>query len=158
MKRIILVFTLIALSKTFVLSQSKCDSIKLENEYLRKIVSLNQPSQEVVIDNIEYKLVKCLGNIKAQTITMEVLIKNKNANKELLVDKGNCIDLVGNTYEEIVSYPKINTEIITNVPLRMKLNFKGLLSDTKFIKLFKFHAFTGEHFDIEFKDISVIWK
>ncbi|MFA4851720.1 MAG: hypothetical protein WC868_05760 [Bacteroidales bacterium] len=159
MKRV-LFFSFLALTlSNKAYSQTKCDSLESENEYLKKVIQLNQPILEVEADKVEYKLVKCEGNKKTQTVTLEFLIINKQANLNFLLNNSIIIDLNGNSFNS--GYDNINTTIYTDVPLKGKQTFSGILSDVLYIKLFKFDTFsmqTEKHNNIEFRDIKISWK
>ncbi|MDP4210859.1 MAG: hypothetical protein Q8928_18775 [Bacteroidota bacterium] len=159
MKKVLFFSVLIFAMTKVGYSQVKCDSLEAENKYLKKVIGLNQPIKVAEADKVEYKLVSCEGNKKAQTVTLEFLIINKQANSGFVLERLAIIDLNGNSFD--AGYDNINTTVYTDVPLKGKQSFSGILPEVQYIKLFKFHTFlvqTKQHNDIEFRDIKISWK
>jgi hypothetical protein len=156
-------------------AQATCDSIKKENIYLRKALNLNEPIKEAKKGDLSYAIVKVTGDSKAQTVTVEILIKNSGKNLESFGSQVNSIsDLNGNTYRLDAAYAgdervfgSMFVNLFRDAPLKCRYIFKGIEPEVKMIKLFnfpvKYHVPGTNSFDfveesVEFRDFSINWK
>jgi len=149
-------------------AQSNCDEVKKENEYLKKSLKMLEPVMTQTVDNTEIRLTKCTGDPKAQTITMEFILINKQANKEVILGNPTGIDMEGNEYNtnyqnfQIGSKTNGRAVLNTDVPIKASASLKKVLPAVKYLKLIKF-LYRSENtkypgIDIEFRDIQVTWK
>lgn len=91
MKACFLITIMLCWASLFSFAQVACDSIKKENIYLRKALSLNEPIKEAKQGDIRYAIVKVTGDIKALAVTIEVLISNAGKNLESFGSQVNSI-------------------------------------------------------------------
>lgn len=125
----------------------------------------NHPIQSTFSDNIEFKLLKAVGNAHAQTITITMTLTTTAANWYINSSVRSIIDPEGNEYK-LKSYTLGATnygssiDLTTNVPIRCTYTFGGVLPDVKSIKLFdyKYTHSWGEPFSVEFRDVPVEWR
>jgi hypothetical protein len=174
MRTSLLTITL-CLSSFLTFAQANCDSVKKENAYLRKALSLNEPIKEAKSGDLTFSIVKVTGNIKTQTITVEILIKNAGKNLESFGSQVNSVsDLNGNKYllgEAYIGneriYLSMHEDLFRDAPLKCKYVFKGIEPEVKIIKLFnypvKYHVPGTNSFDfveesVEFRDFPISWK
>lgn len=127
--------------------------------------NINHPIQSTFSDNIEFKLLKAVGNTHAQNITITMTLTTTAANWYILSSVHSIIDTEGNEYK-LKSYTLGATNygstihLTTNVPIKCTYTFGGVLSDVKSIKLFNYeytHSW-GEPFSVEFRDVPVEWR
>jgi len=169
---------LIIILSVFVLTsfaQANCDSVKKENAYLRKALSLNSPIKEARKGELTFTIVKVNGDIKGQAVTIEVLIKNAGKNLESFGSKVKSVsDINGNTYKLDAAYvgdEKIYSfmfkDLFRDAPLKCKYVFRGIEPEIKMIKLFdypvQYHVPGTNSFDsveesVEFRDFPILWK
>ena len=169
MKRIF-IFTALLLIHVFHLkAQTTCDEIKKENEYLKKMLKITETDSKQTIDFTEIKLLKAIGDSKNQTVTIELLLTNKKANKWVRLNNPKVIDLEGNTYlgyEMLSGGFKIGTlsnneTINTNVPVKAIAVFKKILPEVKIMNALEFEYSSEDHSDIinvQFNSIKINWK
>jgi uncharacterized protein YcfL len=162
---IVTTFILVGCLSCFSYAQSSCDEVKKENEYLKKALKMLEPEKSQTVDNTEIRLIKCTGDAKAQTITLEFILINKQANKKVTLREISGIDIEGNQYDTNSEMFKIGKDnyssiINTDVPVKAGATLKKTLPAVKFLKLFKFEyrAETSRPVDVEFRDIKVDWK
>lgn len=164
--------TLAYVSDSF--AQASCDAIKKENAELKKVLSLNEPIVSATKGDLEFTITKIEGNIKAQTVTIEILIKNSGKNLEAFTTGVNSIlDPNGNEYLLGKAYygaeeARFSTaKLFRDAPLKCKYIFKGIEPEIKMIKLFnfpvKYHVPGTNSFDfvddsVEFRDFKISWK
>lgn len=77
-------------------SQTNCETLKKENEdlqstnkvlaseneYLKKVLELNNPILETEQDNSIFKIIKLIGNKSEKTISISFLVEAKDENKK----------------------------------------------------------------------------
>lgn len=125
----------------------------------------NYPVQSTFSDNIEFKLLKAVGNANAQTITITMVLTTTAANWYIMSSVRSIIDPEGNEYK-LKSYTLGATDygsridLTTNVPIKCTYTFGGVLPNVKTIKLFdyKYNHSLGEPFSVEFRDVLVEWR
>jgi hypothetical protein len=123
------------------------------------------PIQTAYSDNIEFKLMKAIGNSKTQTVTITIVLITNVANWHIWSDVHSIIDPEGNEYKTksftngASAYDsKINLN--TGVPIKCTYTFGGILPNVKNIALFKFeygHGMLDDPTSVEFRDISIDW-
>jgi len=156
-------------------AQSNCDSIKKENVYLRRALSLNEPIKEVKKNDFAFSIVRVSGDIKAQIVTIEVLIKNTGKNLETFGSQVQSMsDVNGNVYKLDAAYVggekiygSMFEKLYRDAPLKCKYIFKGIEPEVKIIKLLNYpikyqipgaNSFDFVEESVEFRDFSISWK
>ncbi|MDR2272028.1 MAG: hypothetical protein LBF27_14075 [Sphingobacterium sp.] len=166
------VLLLTANNRTF--AQASCDAIKKENVELKKALSMNEPIVSARKGDLDYSVTKVEGNIKAQSVTIEILIKNSGKNLEAFTTGvSSILDLNGNEYLLDKAYYGaedarfISPTLFRDAPLKCKYIFKGVEPEVKMVKLFnfpvKYHVPGTNSFDFveesnEFRDFKINWK
>ena len=155
-------------------AQTGCDAIKKENAELKKALSINEPIVSANKGDLEFSVTKVEGNIKAQTVTIEVLIKNSGKNLEAFTTGINSIldpngneYLLGKAYYGAEEARFTSAKLFRDAPLRCKYIFNGVQPEIKYVKLFnfpvKYHVPGTNSFDfveegVEFRDFKITWK
>lgn len=147
--------------------KTEIQSVKAQNLYLKKSLDINTPILEQKNNNNEYRITKVVGNKSEKSISINFLIESKDENKTSVIDDFSIVDLNGNGYkvdfnQSSYLYPKLSVD----VPLNIKVTFKGVIEEIKIIKLFKFVTKTqsegnGHKYNKsaqEFRDLNVTWK
>lgn len=122
------------------------------------------PLQIAYSDNIEFKLISATGSVKAQSITITMVLITSAANWYILSTVRSIIDNDGNEYKLTSYNVGVNhsgqIDLFTDVPKKCSFTFGGVLPEVKSIKLFKFDYFhrSGQSLYVEFRDIPVDWK
>lgn len=156
---------------------NQCETLKKENDSLKKALGLNKPITSFSHNDVEYNVVKVVGDKKSQTVSVEIMVTNKLANRNFEMNNmmGTSIKITTVTGEVLfsnelyvpgVSSYAASTILHTDVPLKMTFNFGPLLSSNEYIKLFylsyKLRNLQDSKKDsteeIEFKDLKIIWK
>jgi hypothetical protein len=154
-----------------------CEALKKENDSLKKALELNEPMTTFSHNDVEYKVIKVFGDKKSQTVSVEIIVTNKLANRNFEMNNmmGTSIKITTITGEVLfsnemyvpgVSSYAASTILHTDVPLKMTFNFNPLLSSNEYIKLFylsyKLRNLQDSKKDnteeIEFKDLKITWK
>ena len=134
-------------------SQTNCENLKKENEvlqstnkiltseneYLKKIVEINNPISETEKDNSIFKVTKVIGNKAEKTIAIIFLVEAKDENKKMTIEDISIADIEGKEYEidfykSSRPYPEL--DLIT--PIKLTFLFKNIENQPLFIKLFRF--------------------
>lgn len=155
-------------------AQASCEALKKENAELKKALSINEPILSAQKSDLTYSVTKVEGNIKAQTVTIEVLIKNSAKNLEGFTTGVNSVlDANGNEYLLDQAYYGAekarfsSAKLFRDAPLKCKYIFKGIQPEVKMVKLLnfpvKYHVPGTNSFDfvdegVEFRDIPIVWK
>jgi hypothetical protein len=150
-----------------------CETLKKENESLKKSLNISEPITTETFGDIEFKIIKVKGDKKTQMVTIDVLMTNNIQNREVKLNK-NFLKLVtvdGDVFQlggfivAGTSYAT-NAYLNTGVPIKSSFSFGTMLPSNEYIKLFNF-AFTILHpqdfyqskdWAIEFKDLKIDWK
>lgn len=148
-----------------VTEQTKPEEVVLTPVQAPANPTISHPLQSTFSDNIEFKLLKAVGNSKAQTITITIVLTTTAANWYIMSSVKSIIDPEGNEYK-LKSYTLGATnygsriDLTTNVPIRCTYTFGGVLPDVRTIKLFdyKYTHSWGEPFSVEFRDVPVEWR
>ncbi|HUB61145.1 MAG TPA: hypothetical protein VL978_10605 [Puia sp.] len=137
------------------------------SQLVTKPVSLAAPLERAEADDIEFRLMRAEGSIRAQTIKMTVVLITTAADWAIRQDIQSIIDDQGNEYQ-LKSFkdgasdldPRI--ALNTGVPIRCTYTFGGVLPSVATIKLFKFQYWDkstpGKVDWVEFRDIPVRWQ
>lgn len=130
-----------------------------------KPTPLAAPLERAMADDIEFRLMRAEGSIRAQTIKMTVVLVTTAADWDIREMVQSIIDDQGNEYS-LKSFtngasPYDNKIILnTGVPIRCTFTFGGVLPAVGMIKLFKF-PYWGKGSQpsyVEFRDIPIQWK
>jgi hypothetical protein len=129
------------------------------------VPKVTTPLRTTYSDNIEFKLIKAVGSVSAQTITMTVNLTTDKGNWYILSYVQSIIDPDGNEYKlksftNGASTWNTRIDLVTGIPIKCTYTFGGVLPDVKTVKLFKYdynHQF-GSPFYVEFRDVPVDWK
>lgn len=159
------------------LSSNQCENLKKENDSLKKAIRINEPIISFNHNDVEYNVVKVFGDKKTQTVSVEIMVTNKLANRNFEMNNmmGTSIKITTITGEVLfsnemyvpgVSSYVASTILHTDVPLKMTFNFNPLLPSNEYIKLFylsyKLRNLQDSKKDsteeIEFKDLKINWK
>lgn len=148
---------------TAALSQSNCDELKKENEYLKKALKVITPEKTITAAKTDFNLLKCIGNSKEQTVDIQLTIVNKDANRDIQFFDAKGIDLEGNEYEYkkiMIGSKSIRNTIYTDVPLKTTVTLEKVLPSVKMLKIvpLKFLNEKGGTSTIELKDLAIEWK
>lgn len=174
----VLFFTFITRAQTNkAVVVNQCDVIKKENDSLKRALGLNESITSYSHNDIEYKLIKVVGDRKSQTVSVEIMVTNKieNRNFEMMNMTGTSIKITTLTgdvlfsneiYVPGVSLYAASTILHTDVPIKMAFNFNPLLPSNEYIKLFyltyKLRNLLDSKKDsveeVEFKDLKINWK
>ncbi len=153
------------LAHQVILAQSDCDKIKAENDYLRKALKIVTPVKLITSSKIDFNLVSCKGNIKEQTVTVQLILTNHAANQEFQFSSATAVDIEGNEFK----YNKIKlgsegsrNKIYTDVPIKTLITFSMVLPSVKLMKLIAVEYYDderpGRSIGFEYKDIPVEWN
>ena len=146
--------------------KAEIQTVKTENDYLKKVLEINAPILESENDNNNFRITKVTGNKADKTITITYLIESKDVDKTLAIQDISIIDLEGELYKvDFFKSSNLYPELSTKVP--MKLHFSFDISDNpSIIKILRFrisssiknNTFTKSNSDIEFRDLKVNWN
>ncbi|RXK81042.1 hypothetical protein [Filimonas effusa] len=160
----VLCFFAIVLIPSTAFSQSACDEVKKENEYLRKALKITTPVKTATSLNIDFNIIKVEGNKKEQTVTLTLTIVNHDPNQRVSFDRAQAIDAEGNEYPtddtHIGSSWRANTAY-TETPIKATIVFKKVLPSTQLFKLVAVDYFHEKHsstIKFEYRDLTIDWK
>lgn len=142
------------------------EKLKQENDYLKKSLNVLTPLKSLTQDEVEFKITKCEGNIKEQTIIITFYLTNHKANSSFRMDDAQTIDVQGkdfNTYEISLGNKGNSNNLYTDTPLESKIKFYKVLPSIKILKLLSVNQSpyslgilkTG---NFEFRDLEITWK
>lgn len=179
MKKIYLIILLTISSLTF--GQNNCDELKAENENLKrqiyemkKILLITTSIKEVQVGDINVKLMNITGDIRTQTVQIEMLFTNTGINADGFTTKIKSIISAGGS-EVVLENAQIgsksgssylpSSELYRNTPLKCIYTFKGVVPETFIIKAFpvpfqysKQGTRTTTKEEILFNDLTINWK
>ena len=167
MKKITLLFVLFFTFQNFLFSQRTldCDALKRQNEYLRKALNLNTSLSSSGFELIEFDIVKCEGNSSRKTITISLLVTNKDETKSSSGENFKIYDLNGNEYQ--ASNVKLGIEnwsrytMPNDIPVKCTVIFENIQDEILFVKSFSFNITSYKSYKtkwVGFKDLKVEWK
>ena len=125
-----------------------------------------EPLQVATADDIVFKLVRAVGSVRAQMVTLTLTLTTSAANSTMSSAVHSVFDGEGNEYrlksfligaENLI--PTIN--LTTGVPIKCTYSFGGVLPAVKALKLFSFIYYktgAGRPSSLEFRDIPIDWK
>jgi hypothetical protein len=151
------------LTKTSI-AQTSCEEIKKENEYLRKALKITSAQNIVTSSNIEFNLIKCIGNKKEQTVELVLTLINHDANQEFQFQQANALDIEANeykTYQFKIGSANTRNQIYTDTPVKTIIRFNKVLPGTKILRTVGISYFYGEpgHTkQFEYKNVSIDWR
>lgn len=147
--------------------KSEIQSVKTENDYLKKALEINTPILESEKNNNNFRITKITGNKKDKTISITFLIEAKDENKTMIIQDISIIDVEGNKFKvDLFKSTNSIPQLVTNVPLKTIFTFKEILDQPQLIKLFKFStrneptrkATDWTNSKLEFRDLKVNWN
>ena len=147
--------------------KTEIQTIKTENDYLKKVLEINNPILESEKENNNFRITKVVGNKADKTISITFLVDAKDPNIKMHISNLSLIDLEGNEYK--VDYFKSSSpthKLPANVPLKIYFTFKAIVDQPLLIKLFRFstrnepegHALKWTNSKLEFRDLKVNWN
>ena len=141
-----------------------------QNQYYKETLELNKPLATTTANNLEFSVVKAVGNSKDKTLTVEYLYKNTSSDirKNFQAIDSYFVDARGNqseTYDAFANNSKKRVENIQpNVPMKGVIKFKIEELNFPMIKLLNLRfAYIGRELNkvdekITFQNIPVTWK
>ncbi|MDR2206322.1 MAG: hypothetical protein LBE36_09255 [Flavobacteriaceae bacterium] len=151
-------------SANFIFGQN-CDEIIKENEYLKEVINVNKPQYQTNFDKTDFSITKIEGNIQQQTVTISILVNNKDVNKYIGLKHFSGIDLEGEQYhrEDYADFgsKSISGTFNTDVPTKIEPILIKVPPQTQYMKLLKFEYSTDASKNrgtIEFRDLKIVWK
>ena len=150
--------------------QTNCAALKIENDNLKNLLGLYSNHKKDTADKIEFSLFQIKGNIKKQTITVEILVKNSSPiNRQIIIKETDIIDEQTNSHNDgFVSFGADGLgglkDILTNVSRKFTIEIKGVAPATmNFVKNInlKLESYDGKIFNnllISLTGEKVIWK
>jgi hypothetical protein len=130
-----------------------------------KPTPLAAPLERAMADDIEFRLMRAEGSIRAQTIKMTVVLVTTAADwsiremvQSIMDDQGNEYTLKSFTIGASPYDTKVTLD--TGVPIRCTFTFGGVLPVVSMIKLFKipYWGKGSQETYVEFRDIPIQWK
>ncbi|WP_139255047.1 hypothetical protein [Hymenobacter psychrophilus] len=166
--------------------KSEVSRLKAENSFLRKKlavatagstlapgratpavstgVSLATIGKETV-ERVEFSLVKCEGNRKAQTVTVELLLRNMAPTRDLQFASAKGIDASGEeykTYDIHIGSGNDRNALPTNVPVKTRITIPKVLPTTQSLVLFACPVYSdsqpGREVMVQFENVPIAWK
>lgn len=147
--------------------KSEIQTIKTENDYLKKVLEINSPILESEKNNDNFRITKITGNKVDKTISITFLVEAKDENKKLTIQDISFVDLEGNEYQaDLYKSSRPFPELSANVPLKLSFSFKDIADEPKILKIFKFRVngqptrniFESKKAELEFRDLKVNWN
>ena len=141
-----------------------------QNQYYKETLELIKPLATTTANNLEFSIVKAVGNAKDKTLTIEYLYKNTSSDirKYFQARDSYFVDPRGNqseTYEAFANNTKNRVENIQpNIPMKGIIKFKIEKLNFPMIKLLNLRfAYIGKELSkvdekITFQNIPVTWK
>lgn len=122
--------------------------------------------------SVEYKLVKCQGDSKAQTVTLTFLLTNSAANQVRKITRLKAVDEQGDEYDvegykaKLGAGSSVYTTLATGVPVKAVVVVPKILPKTKAFKLITLTVYgeghpaapAGGNIDLEYRDVSIDWR
>lgn len=158
-------------------STNSCENLKKENDSLKKALGLNEPIKSFSHNDVDYEVLKVVGDRKTQTVSVELMVTNKLANRnfEMMNMLGTSMKITTITGDVLFSnelyVPGVTTysaftTLHTDVPIKMTFHFNPLLPNNEYIKLFylsyKLRNLQDYKKDsteeIEFRNLKINWK
>ena len=147
--------------------KSEIQSVKNENDYLKKVLEINSPILESEKNNDNFRITKVTGDKTDKTISITFLVEAKDENKKMTIQDISFVDLEGNEYQaDLYKSSRPFPELSANVPLKLAFSFKDISDEPKIIRIFKFRVttqptrnlFENKRSELEFRDLKVSWN
>jgi len=106
------------------------------------------------------------GNIKAQTITVHLLVETKNENKTSFLQDFSAVDLLGNEHKiNALASSDTNPKLSLNTPIAVRVTFKDIIDEPRILKIVNFASRNEPErkptdfskSKLEFRDLTVRW-
>ena len=161
--------------------KSEVSRLKAENAFLRKNAPKNssttagptpsapaQPasagSQKQTVEQVEYTLVRAVGNSKTQTVQVDLLVKNVGPTRALQFQGLVGVDAGGEQYQTydvgFGSSPRSN--VTTNVPVKAAGVIKKIMPAVKSFTILTFSVYRSDSGtgtpSFEFRNVPIVWK
>ncbi|AFL96556.1 hypothetical protein ACQ1Q1_11385 [Ornithobacterium rhinotracheale] len=145
---------------------SEIQSVKSENSYLKKVLEINQPVLEQRGKDINYRVIKVIGDKKTKTIQINLLIEAIENGYRMYLNEISIFDLEGNEVKFDYNKTENQGELTIDVPKKVRLYFTYTDQelDTGLPKVLKLLRFKNscykfnESDSVEFKDLNVTWN
>ncbi|SFQ56708.1 hypothetical protein [Hymenobacter arizonensis] len=161
--------------------KSEVSRLKAENAFLRKnapksVETASVPTQSVpaqpasavaqkqTIEQVEYSLVRATGNIKAQTVQVDILVKNTGPTRDLQFQGLLGVDASGEQYQtyDVGFGNSPRSKVTTNVPVKAAGVIKKILPSVKSFSVLTFTVFRSDsgpgNPSFEFRNVPIVWK
>lgn len=147
--------------------KAEIQTVKTENDYLKKVLEINAPILESEKDNNNFRITKVTGNKADKTISITFLVESKDENKTMFIQDISIIDLEGEEFNvNLLKSSNSIPKLATNVPMKTTFIFKDVVGEPLLIKLFRFstrnepegHALQWTNSKLEFRDLKVNWN
>lgn len=159
--------------------KSEVARLKAENAFLRKKLpagstastsatsapAVSQTGQKQTVQQVDITLLRCVGNAKTQTVTVEMLLRNTGPTRALQFEK---ITAVGASGEEYVTFDikigsgGIRNELATNVSVAAKAFIPKVLPSVKTLQVLSCPVYDtnspGRTVAVEFRNVPITWK
>ena len=115
--------------------------------------------QTQTVNKIDFTIVKCQGNAKAQTVTVTLLLTNAAANQHIQFENVRAIDEQGEeykTYDIYIGSERIAGDLPTGVPIKTTFIIPKILPSVKLFKVLQSPIYNAP--PIEFRDVAITWK
>lgn len=185
MKKTLIIFSFI--SSGFLLSQTNCEdlkakvsnleteinTVKTENNYLKKVLEINNPVKEIDKEKTSFKILNLVGDKTKKTISLTMLLESKDENTNISIQELSLIDLEGNEYT-VKKFEKIEglmagtfATLTLNVPKKITPVFVDVESLTQIAKLLRIKIYSTKESEkdkfaktliLEFRDLKVNWQ
>jgi hypothetical protein len=162
--------------KKGIMAHSPTTAPPQTTEQAGKPTSTLQPAQTTTqrqtAYNVEYALVKCQGNAKAQTVTLTFLLTNSAANQVRKITRLKAVDEQGDEYAvegyqaKLGSGTSVYTTLATGVPIKAVVVVPKILPKTKLFKLVTLTVYgeghpaapAGGNIDLEYRNVAIGWN
>lgn len=130
-------------------------------------MNLNKPQDKVDFDHTEISITKIEGNIQQQTVTVTMLVNNREEKKFISMVDFSAVDLEGNQYEkkkyeEVKGLNSSGSNVFSaGVPAKIEPILIKVPASVQYLKLFKFDYYSDvlkSHKILEFRDLKIMWK
>lgn len=159
--------------------KSEVSRLKAENAFLRKNAPKSassaaapiqsppaQPAsaQKQTVERVEYSLVRAVGNSKAQTVQVDLLVKNVGPTRDLQFQGLLGVDAGGEQYQTYdVGFGNTpRSKVTTDVPVKAAGVIKKILPSVKSFTVLTFSVYRENSGPgtptFEFRNVPIVWK
>ncbi|RZK16902.1 MAG: hypothetical protein EOO56_19010 [Hymenobacter sp.] len=155
--------------------------LKFENANLKKGILAHSPgaapvqaaaaqaggeaaAQHQSVRKIDFALVRCEGNAKAQTATVTLLLTNAGANQEIQFVNVTALDEQGEEYKTFnirIGTQELRNTLTTGAPIKATFVIPKVLPTVKTFKVLACPIYgsngPGDN-KIEFRNVAIVWK